>query len=120
MNLRDIEDLGYRLDVEAGNLAVYGPEELLTDDRLEALRKHKQELIDQVLLRKFCDWVRAYGTDYQVLLSDLEIVRELDSADIECLRSLDTPEKQVWAELLAHRLTKNWTAADRRTDESLH
>ena len=120
MNLNDIESQGYTLDVEAGHLAVYGPQELLTDDRLELLRKHKQELIDQVLLRKFCDLVRVFGTAHQVLLSDMEIVRELDAADIECLRSLDTRNKQLWAELLAYRLTRNWTAADRRADETLH
>ena len=120
MNLHDIENQGSRLDVEAGHLAVYGPQELLTDDRLEALRKHKQELIDQVILRKFCDLVRAYGTDHQVLLSDLEIVRELDAADLHTLRSLDTRNKQMWAELLAYRLTRDWTAANRRTHETLH
>ena len=47
MNLHDIENQGYRLEVEAGNLAVYGPEELLTDDRLKILREHKQELIEK-------------------------------------------------------------------------
>ena len=104
MNLRDIERQGYTLDVEAGQLAVYGPPELLTDDRMETLRQHKQELMDQVILRKFCDLVRAFGTKYQVLLDDPVIVRELDVADMACLRSLDTYNKQIWAELLAYRL----------------
>jgi hypothetical protein len=61
MNLHDVEKQGYRLGVESGQLAVYGPQELLTEDRLQTLREHKQELIDQVLLRNFCKLVIHYG-----------------------------------------------------------
>ena len=116
MNLRDIENQGYQLTVESGRLAVIGPTELLTEDRLEALRKHKKELIDQVLLRDFCTLVRAYGVEHQVLLTDSQIIWELNADDIARLREIDRYAKQQWAETLAHRLTKGWTAADRITE----
>jgi hypothetical protein len=113
MKLQEVEAQGYRLDVEAERLAVYGPEYLLSDNRLELLRKHRDELIDQVLVRKFCQLVKHYGADRGVLLSDEEITRELDEKDVACLRRLEIWDKHVWAELLADRLTRNWTIADR-------
>ena len=119
MNLYDIEKQGYRLGVEAGRLAFNSPQELLTENRLQTLREHKQELIDQVLLRNFCKLVIHYGIDRNVLLTEERISRELDDADIECLRHNETWEKQQWAEMLADRLTRGWTLADQLPDDAV-
>jgi len=119
MKLQEVEAQGYRLDVEADHLAVYGPDYLLTDERLDTLREHREELIDQVLLRKFCQLVKHYGADRSVLLSDEEIRRELDEKDLACLRRLEVWDKQMWAELLADRLTRNWIVSDRVPESAL-
>ncbi len=54
----------------------------------------------------FCQLVRHYGADHQCLLSYEEIMAGLDADDIVCLMTLDRHNKQVWAELLAHRLVR--------------
>ncbi len=54
----------------------------------------------------FCQLVRHYGADHQCLLSYEEIMAGLDADDIACLMHLERSEKQVWAELLAHRLVR--------------
>ena len=55
----------------------------------------------------FCRLVRAFGTAHGELIEDETILVELNDRDIEYLRTIDTNEKQVWAELLAYRLAKN-------------
>ena len=57
-------------------------------------------------ISKFCQLVRHYGTDHQRLLSYEEIMVELDADDIAFLQHLERHNKQVWAQLLAHRLTR--------------
>ncbi len=54
----------------------------------------------------FCQFVRHFGADHQCLLSYEEIMAGLDADDIVCLMTLDRHNKQVWAELLAHRLVR--------------
>lgn len=54
----------------------------------------------------FCQLVRHYGADHQCLLSYEEIMAGLDADDIASLMCLDRHNKQVWAELLAHRLVR--------------
>jgi hypothetical protein len=60
----------------------------------------------------FCQLVRHYGADHQRLLSYEEIMVELDADDIACLQHLDRHDKQIWAQLLADRLTRSkvWAA----------
>ena len=62
-------------------------------------------------ISKFCQLVRHFGADHQRLLSYEEIMVELDADDIASLQHLDRHNKQVWAQLLAHRLTRsrNWS-----------
>ncbi len=57
-------------------------------------------------IRIFCQLVRHFGADHQILLSYEEIIAGLDADDIACLPNLDRREKQVWAEMLAYRLTR--------------
>ena len=57
-------------------------------------------------ISNFCQIVRHYGADHQCLLSYEEIMAGLDADDIACLMHLERSEKQVWAELLAHRLVR--------------
>jgi hypothetical protein len=65
----------------------------------------------QQTLNRFVRLVRSYGTEYGVLLHPKEIETELDDRDIAHLLNLDRGEKQDWAELMAYRLTRNWTSA---------
>ena len=62
-------------------------------------------------ISNFCQLVRHYGADHQFLLSYEEIMAGLDADDIASLMRLDRHEKRVWAELLAHRLTRDRTVA---------
>ena len=118
MNLQELEAQGFRLDIEGENLAVYAPNFLMTEDHINPLREHKQELMSQIVLRKFCQLVKHYAADRGVLLSSTVITRQLDSADIACLLRIPVWEKQQWAELLADRLTRGWPIADRTPDDA--
>ncbi len=57
-------------------------------------------------ISNFSQLVRHYGADHQCLLSYEEIMAGLNADDIACLMHLERSEKQVWAELLAHRLVR--------------
>ena len=60
---------------------------------------------------KFANLVRAFGVSHGILLDHSTILAELDADDLKCLESLDTHNKQVWAELLAFRLTQSRISA---------
>jgi len=67
---------------------------------------HSTDKTDKTPVRNFCQLVRHYGADRSCLLSYEEIMAELDADDIACLPTLDRHDKQVWAEMLADRLTR--------------
>jgi len=50
-------------------------------------------------------------------VDDITLLAELDAKDLECLESLDRYNKQIWAELLAHRLCKAQLNKDGRENE---
>lgn len=106
MNLQEVESQGYRLDLEQNQLAVYGPDHLLTEKKLAPLRQHRDSLIKQVATRDFCHLVQAYSAVRGCLLDRSMIEAELDDMDIEELVRIDSAAKQGWAEMLAYRLTK--------------
>jgi hypothetical protein len=55
----------------------------------------------------FLRLVRITGAcEHQVLLEDEAILAALDADDLTELSQLDLHDKQIWAQLLAHRLTR--------------
>jgi hypothetical protein len=106
VNLREAESLGFRLELEQNRLAVYGPEGLMTEDSLARLKLHREGLIRQVAVRKFCQLVRAFGTAHGVLLDDHVIEDQLGEGDIDELLRVDVAAKQGWAEMLCYRLSR--------------
>jgi len=54
----------------------------------------------------FCQLVRHYGADRQRLLSYEEIMVELDADDLKELEHTEKRDRQIWAEMLADRLTR--------------
>lgn len=106
MNLHEAESQGYRLNLEQNQLAVYGPDHLLTESKLARLRQHRDSLIREVAVRDFCKLVQAYSAVHGCILDQCNVEAELDNADIEELLRVDTVAKQGWAEMLAYRLTK--------------
>ena len=56
----------------------------------------------------FLQLVRIFGVcENQLLLEDEVILAALDADDLKELSHLDRHDKQVWAQLLAHRLTRS-------------
>ena len=57
--------------------------------------------------------VRITGAcEHQVLLEDEAILAELNADDLKELSLLDRYNKQIWAQLLAHRLTRPKNVVD--------
>jgi hypothetical protein len=107
LRLQDYEQFGYRFGIEGGRLAVTAPSKLMSTQAIEQMRRCRDDLVTEVNLRNFCQLVRHHAADRQCLLSYEEILAGLDDDDMEDLLNLDRQEKQVWAELLAHRLTRS-------------
>jgi hypothetical protein len=109
LRLQDYEQFGYRFGIEGGRLAVTASLRLMSTQAIEQLRSCRDGLVKEVNLRNFCQLVQHYGADRQRLLSYEEILAGLDDDDVEDLLNLNSHDKQVWAELLAYRLTSRRT-----------
>jgi hypothetical protein len=67
---------------------------------------HLKKVTDKTPVSRFCQLVRHYGADRQRLLSYEEIMVELDADDLKELEQTDRRDRQIWAEMLADRLTR--------------
>lgn len=108
MNLREVFSAMTRdgLTVSlAGDdrLKITGKE--LTDKQRSFLHRLKQAILAELRLQAFIDLVRITGIcEHGLLLHRDDIAAQLDAADIAELFKTDRRDRQVWAELLAHRL----------------
>jgi len=66
------------------------------------------EITPDDALQAFIALVRATAAcNHQILLHPEEIHRELDTGDVAALIQADRLDRQAWAALLAHRLTRS-------------
>ena len=104
--LAALENRGYHFHVDGDHLKVEAVDHLMTEQVVEYLQAHKPEIMDQFRIRRFCRLVQALGVSHGLLLDDEVILEELDDSDRAVLMTSELHERQVWAELLAYRLTR--------------
>jgi len=105
--LNTFERDGYRFRMEHDRLLVNGPEHLMTPERLAELRQRKPALLAECRLRAFVNLVRATAACvHHILLHPDDVTAALDGGDIAELATIARHERQAWAALLAHRLTR--------------
>ena len=98
---------GYRFRLDHDRVIVQGPTDRLNPAALEQLRQKKPAILAELRLRDFVDLVRITGAcEHGILLHRDQIAAQLDADDVAALLETDRRDRQVWAELLAYRLTR--------------
>lgn len=111
--LPDLERQGFRFALRGDRLTVQAAPGLLDDRTVQRLRQQKPQLLKELRRREnFIQLVRVTAAcEHRILLARWEISAELDKADLEALASTSREDRQAWAKLLAHRLTRQRIAS---------
>lgn len=98
---------GYRFRLDHDRVIVQGPTDRLNPAALDQLREKKPAILAELRLQAFLDLVRITAAcEHQILLHRDEIAAQLDAADIEELKTNTREDWQLWAAMLAYRLTR--------------
>ena len=107
--LTALEADGFKFCIKGAMLSVKAPKELLNPQAVDRLRSWRDDLIEELLLRNFCNEVQQFSFyKHGIHIKDQVIKTELDDIDRACLRDTTPAERSVWAELLAYRLCKEF------------
>lgn len=104
--LAELEAKGFRFQIVNDQLKVSASHDLLDDYMVDYLRARKAELLIECRLRDFVELVIHYGKSHGRLLDADVVLAELDDIDRAELLTADIEDRQTWAALLAHRLTR--------------
>lgn len=103
--LQRYEAAGFAFRLEGDEIKCRPPQ-WVPDEIKARIKRDRDQILAELLLRRFTELVQHMGTDYGVVIDEHVIRAEMDDRDREYLSEAPREERAVWASLLAYRLAR--------------